>query len=51
MSATANDIQRLLAAGRTADAEEVLRRKLGQAPANAEWRTLLARLLVVTGRQ
>jgi len=51
MSATANEIQRLLAAGRTADAEGALRRKLAEAPANPEWRTLLARVLVATGRK
>ena len=33
MSATANDIQRLLAAGRTADAEGALRSKLAKDPA------------------
>src|SRR4051812_22586950 len=47
----AHDIQRLLAAGRTADAERTLRHKLLEAPANAEWRTLLARVLAVTGRK
>ena len=51
MSATANDIQRLLAAGRTADAEGALRSKLAQVPSNVEWRTLLARVLVATGRK
>jgi predicted Zn-dependent protease len=51
MSATAKDIQRLLEAGRTADAEGTLRRKLAEAPANAECRALLARVLVATGRK
>src|SRR6186713_1127383 len=51
MSATVNDIQRLLAAGRTADAEGALRSKLAQVPSNVEWRTLLARVLVATGRK
>lgn len=51
MSATANDIRRLLEAGRTADAEGALRRKLAEVPSNAEWRTLLARVLVATGRK
>jgi predicted Zn-dependent protease len=51
MSATANDIRRLLEAGRTADAETTLRRKLAGSPTNAEWRTLLARVLVATGRK
>ena len=51
MSATANDIQRLLAAGRTADAEGALRSKLAKVPKNAECRMLLARVLVATGRK
>jgi predicted Zn-dependent protease len=51
MSATANDIHRLLKAGRTADAEEALRRALAEKPANAESRTLLARVLVAAGRK
>ena len=51
MSATANDIQRLLEAGRAADAESAVRRKLAEKPASAEWRTLLARVLVATGRK
>ena len=51
MNATANDIQRLLEAGRTADAEGALRRKLAEVPSNAEWRTLLARVLAATGRK
>src|SRR5436190_15408251 len=51
MSATANDIQRLLAAGRTADAEGALRSKLAKVPTNTECRTLLARVLVATGRK
>ena len=50
MSATANDIRRLMEAGRTAEAEAALRRKLGEA-ANAEWRALLARVLAATGRK
>jgi predicted Zn-dependent protease len=51
MNATANDIRRLLAAGRTADAEDALRRRLAQVPANVELRTLLARALAATGRK
>src|SRR3982751_41691 len=51
MSAMANDIRRLMEAGRTADAEASLRRKLTEAPTNAEWRALLARVLVATGRK
>ena len=51
MSATANDIRRLMEAGRTADAEKTLRRKLAEVPTNAEWRTLLARILAGTGRK
>jgi predicted Zn-dependent protease len=51
MSATANDIQRLLEAGRTTDAESAVRRKLAEKPANAEWRALLARVLVASGRK
>jgi uncharacterized protein (TIGR02466 family) len=51
MSATANDIRRLMETGRTADAENTLRRKLAAAPANAEWRALLARVLAATGRK
>ena len=51
MSATANDIQRLLEAGRAADAESAVRRKLAEKPASSEWRTLLARVLVATGRK
>ena len=51
MNATANDIRRLVEAGRTADAEGALRRKLAEAPTNAEWRTLLARVLAATGRK
>ena len=51
MNATANDILRLVETGRTADAEGALRRKLAEAPSNAEWRTLLARVLVATGRK
>jgi predicted Zn-dependent protease len=51
MNATANDIRRLMEAGRTADAESTLRRKLAEAPANPEWRTLLARVLAATGRK
>ena len=51
MNATANDILRLMEAGRTADAEGALRRKLAEAPSNAEWRTLLARVLVAAGRK
>ena len=51
MNSTANDIRRLVEAGRTADAEELLRRKLAEVPTNAEWRTLLARLLAGAGRK
>jgi predicted Zn-dependent protease len=51
MNATANDILRLVEAGRTADAEGVLRRKLAEAPSNTQWRTLLARVLVAAGRK
>ena len=51
MSATANDIRRLMEAGRTTEAEAALRRKLGEVPANAEWRALLARVLAATGRK
>ena len=51
MNATANEIRQLLEAGRTAEAETALRRKLAGAPANAEWRTLLARVLAATGRK
>ena len=51
MNATANEIRRLVEAGRTADAEAELRRKLAAAPANAEWRTLLARVLAASGRK
>src|SRR5690349_3587631 len=51
MSATANDIRRLMEAGRTADAEAALRRKLADSPTNAEWRALLARVLAATGRK
>jgi predicted Zn-dependent protease len=51
MSATANDIRRLMEAGRTADAENTLRRKLAATPSNAECRTLLARVLAATGRK
>src|SRR5690349_21551557 len=51
MSATANDIRRLMEAGRSADAEAVLRRKLAETPGNAEWRALLARILASTGRK
>ncbi len=50
MNAT-NDILRLVEAGRTADAEVALRRKLAEAPTSAKWRTLLARVLVATGRK
>lgn len=48
---TANDIQRLMEAGRTADAEAALRRKLVEMPANAELLALLSRVLVATGRK
>jgi predicted Zn-dependent protease len=51
MGATVNDIRRLVEAGHTADAEGALRRKLVEAPANAELRTLLARVLAGTGRK
>jgi uncharacterized protein (TIGR02466 family) len=51
MNATANDIRRLMESGRTADAEGALRRKLAVTPTNAEWRTLLARVLAATGRK
>ncbi|HYJ40765.1 MAG TPA: putative 2OG-Fe(II) oxygenase [Steroidobacteraceae bacterium] len=51
MNATANDIRRMVEAGRTADAEVALRRKLAEVPTNAEWRTLLARVLAATGRK
>src|SRR5690349_24868694 len=51
MSATANDIRRLMEAGRTAEAEAALRRKLAESPSNAEWRGLLARVLAATGRK
>ena len=51
MSATANDIRRLMETGRTADAENALRQKLASAPTNVEWRTLLARVLAATGRK
>ena len=51
MNSTANDIRRLVEAGRTADAEELLRRKLAEVPTNAEWRTLLARVLAGAGRK
>ena len=49
MNSTANDIRRLVEAGRTADAEELLRRKLAEVPTNAELRTLLARVLAGAG--
>ncbi len=51
MNAMANDIRRLVEAGRTADAEGALRHKLAELPANAELRTLLARVLAATGRK
>ena len=51
MNATANEIRQLVEAGRTADAEGALRRKLAEMPTNAEWRTLLARVLAATGRK
>jgi len=51
MNATVKDILRLVEAGRTADAEAALRRKLAEAPANVEWRALLARVLAATGRK
>lgn len=51
MNSTANDIRRLMEAGRTADAESALRHKLAEVPANAELRTLLARVLAATGRK
>ena len=47
----ANDIRRLMETGRTAEAEAALRRKLAEAPTNAEWRTMLARILAATGRK
>src|SRR6478736_3225525 len=51
MSATANEIRRLMEAGRTADAEGALRRRLAGAPTNTESRTLLAKVLAATGRK
>ena len=51
MNSTANDIRRLVEAGRNADAEELLRRRLAEVPTNAEWRTLLARVLAAAGRK
>jgi len=51
MNATANDIRRLMEAGRTADAESALRRKLAEVPTNAELRALLARVFAATGRK
>jgi uncharacterized protein (TIGR02466 family) len=51
MNALANDIRRLMEAGRTADAESALRLKLSGMPAHTESRVLLARVLAASGRK
>ncbi len=50
MNAT-QEIRRLVQTGRATDAEGLLRRKLGDTPANAELRALLAGVLAGTGRK